>query len=217
MWHQHLLYSRHYWEALCRDTLEMPLHHGPTQGGVAEGRKYHAWYEDTLASYRRYFGEPPKDLWPASEERFDERNDFIRVNRRDVVTLDRALLRRGAIASLLAAAARDGSRARASRRGCARSGWWAVGGGLPRRVLARDHYRCRRCAQRAKRTRRRSKGDGAVAAGVQPAVRGLRRRIWMSTVVNRSTAAPVAAVALAVVVAAAEEEGTGAAAVSGQV
>ena len=101
VWHQHLLYSQHYWETLCRDTLEMPLHHGPTQGGVAEGRKYHAWYEDTLASYRRHFGEPPKDLWPTPDERFDERNDFIRVNRRDVVTLDRALLRRGAIASLL--------------------------------------------------------------------------------------------------------------------
>ena len=101
MWHLHLLYSRHYWEALCRDTLEMPLHHGPTQGGHAEDRKYHAWYEDTLASYRRFFGEPPKDLWPAAKERFDERNDFVRVNRRDVVTLDRALLRRSAIASLL--------------------------------------------------------------------------------------------------------------------
>jgi hypothetical protein len=101
VWHLHLLYSRHYWETLCRDTLEMPLHHGPTQGGSAEGRKYQDWYEDTLAAYRRYFGEPPKDLWPASKERFDARNDFIRVNRRDVVTLDRRQLRRGAIASLL--------------------------------------------------------------------------------------------------------------------
>jgi hypothetical protein len=101
VWHLHLLYSRHYWEALCRDTIEMPLHHGPTQGGLTEGRKYQAWYEDTLASYRRYFGEPPKDLWPASDERFDAQDDFIRVNRRNVVTLDRARLRRGAIASLL--------------------------------------------------------------------------------------------------------------------
>ena len=100
VWHLHLTYSRHYWDTLCRDTLEKPLHHGPTQGGVAEDRKFHDWYEATLASYRRYFGEPPKDLWPAARERFHERNDFVRINRRDVVTLDRALLKRGALASL---------------------------------------------------------------------------------------------------------------------
>ena len=64
VWHLHLLYSRHYWDALCRDTLETPLHHGPTQGGVAEDRKFHDWYEATLASYRRYFGEPPQDSGP---------------------------------------------------------------------------------------------------------------------------------------------------------
>jgi hypothetical protein len=99
VWHLHLLYSQHYWETLCRDTLEMPLHHGPTRGGAAEGRKYHSWYDSTLASYRRYFGEPPQDLWPAARERFDARHDFVRVNRRDVVTLDRTALRRGAIAA----------------------------------------------------------------------------------------------------------------------
>ena len=100
VWHLHLTYSRHYWDALCRDALEKPLHHGPTQGGVAEDRKFHDWYDQTLASYRGYFGEPPKDLWPAARERFHERNDFVRINRRDVVTLDRTLLKRGALASL---------------------------------------------------------------------------------------------------------------------
>jgi hypothetical protein len=104
VWHLHLLYSRHYWETLCRDTLEMPLHHGPTQGGAAEGHKYHAWYEDTLASYRRYFGEPPKALWPAPDKRFDAHDDFVRMNSHDVVTLDRAWLRRGWIAAVLVGA-----------------------------------------------------------------------------------------------------------------
>jgi hypothetical protein len=99
VWHLHLTYSRHYWDTLCRDTLERPLHHGPTAGGAAEDRKFHEWYESTLASYRRYFGEPPKDLWPSARERFDERHDFVRIDRRDVVTLDRALLVRGALAS----------------------------------------------------------------------------------------------------------------------
>src|SRR5262245_13844428 len=100
VWHLHLIYSRHYWDTLCRDTLERPLHHGPTEGGAAEDRKFHDWYDNTLASYRRYFGEPPRDLWPAADERFDERHEFVRIDRRDVVTRDRALLKRGARAVL---------------------------------------------------------------------------------------------------------------------
>ena len=117
VWHLHLLYSRHYWEALCRDTLETPLHHGPTQGGAAEDRKFHDWYDATLASYRRYFGEPPRDCWPAAGERFDAHHDFTRIDRRDVITLDRALLRRGALAALLG----GGVLAVATRAGA--SGW----------------------------------------------------------------------------------------------
>ena len=70
VWHLHLTYSRHYWDALCRDTLERPLHHGPTEGGVAEDRKFHDSVPKPLASYRRYFGEPPNDVWPAAHERF---------------------------------------------------------------------------------------------------------------------------------------------------
>jgi hypothetical protein len=100
VWHLHLLYSRHYWENLCRDALEKPLHHGPTQGGAAEDHKFGEWYEATLASYRRYFGEPPADLWPAAEERFDPRHRFVRIDRRDVVAIDRTSLRRGAVAAL---------------------------------------------------------------------------------------------------------------------
>jgi len=101
VWHLHMLYSRHYWDALCRDTLGMPLHHGPTEGGAAEGRKFHAWYEHTLAAYRRYFGAPPEDFWPAAGERFDPRHDFVRADRRDVVLLDRVILRRAAGAAVV--------------------------------------------------------------------------------------------------------------------
>ena len=104
VWHLHLTYSQHYWQTLCRDTLERPLHHGPTQGGAAEDRKFRDWYENTLASYRRYFGEPPKELWPSARERFDARHDFVRIDRRDVVPLDRALLRCGALVVLGAGA-----------------------------------------------------------------------------------------------------------------
>ena len=163
MWHLHLLYSRHYWEALCRDALEMPLHHGPTQGGFAEGRKYHAWYEDTLASYRRFFGEPPKDLWPASDERFDERNDFIRVNCREVVTFDRAVLRRGAIASLLGAGVLAMAHALAQAAGAAATrssvGFWLVLLGVLLIVVFVVS------AARATRARKSRKGDAVAAVG----------------------------------------------------
>lgn len=64
-WHLHLVYTRSYWERLCRDVLGRPLHHEPTKGGVDEGGKFPVQYERTLASYRRIFGEePPADVWP---------------------------------------------------------------------------------------------------------------------------------------------------------
>jgi hypothetical protein len=168
VWHLHLLYSRHYWEALCRDTLETPLHHGPTAGGVAEDRKYQSWYEATLESYRRYFGEPPPDLWPAAGERFDARHDFTRIDRRDVVAVDRALLRRSAIAALLGGGALAIANALAQADGAAPAaggGPWAVV--FPVMFLLVIIILAVAARSRAKRTRRRSsrKGDGAVAAG----------------------------------------------------
>jgi hypothetical protein len=69
-WHLHLLYTRSYWEELCPEVLGRPLHHGPTRGGRQEGEKFHDWYQRTLESYRRFFGEPPADIWPKAEERF---------------------------------------------------------------------------------------------------------------------------------------------------
>src|SRR5262245_35774480 len=119
VWHLHLTYSRHYWDTLCRDTLERPLHHGPTHGGAAEDRKFRRWYEATLASYRRYFGEPPNDVWPEARERFHERNDFVRVNRRDVVALDRTTLLSGALAVLAGGGVLAGAHAVAQTEGSA--------------------------------------------------------------------------------------------------
>lgn len=100
VWHLHLTYTRHYWDTLCQNILQRPLHHDPTRGGAAEARKHQDWYEATLASYRRHFGEPPSDIWPSTRERFHERNDFVRLNRRDVITLDRRTLVRGTFVSL---------------------------------------------------------------------------------------------------------------------
>lgn len=70
-WHLHLLYTRNYWQAWCRDVLGKEVHHDPTAGGQKEGEKFTDWYAQTLQSYRKHFGEePPADIWPAAKERF---------------------------------------------------------------------------------------------------------------------------------------------------
>ena len=69
-WHLHLAYSRSYWEELAPH-YEKPPHHGPTVGGAAEGEKFREWYDRTLASYARIFGEPaPDHIWQPPGERF---------------------------------------------------------------------------------------------------------------------------------------------------
>ena len=72
-WHLHLVYTRSYWQGLCREVLGRDLHHEPTNGGGAETAKFIDWYARTLESYRKLFGEePPDDIWPAPERRFAE-------------------------------------------------------------------------------------------------------------------------------------------------
>ena len=80
VWHLHLLYTRSYWEEFCPRVLKRTIHHGPTLGGKAEGKKYDDWYGKTLLAYTDYFGQsPPEDLWPPNEKRFKFVN-FQRVN-----------------------------------------------------------------------------------------------------------------------------------------
>ena len=83
VWHLHLTYTRSYWERWRREVLETPVHHGPTKGGGAEGRKFHQWYENTRTSYRRFFGNsPPLDIWPNPSIRFGDDLHHQRVNTR---------------------------------------------------------------------------------------------------------------------------------------
>ena len=94
-WHLHMIYTRSYWDDLCRDVLGQPLHHGPTRGGQAEADKFHDWYEATLASYRRLFGkEPPPDIWPHSSVRFSTKAWFRRVDASKVWLIPKATVRR---------------------------------------------------------------------------------------------------------------------------
>ncbi|MGJ8725863.1 MAG: glycine-rich domain-containing protein [Roseibacillus sp.] len=77
IWHLHLLYTRSYWHDFCRDTLGQDFHHGPTQGGAAEGAKFTDWYERTLDSYQNEFDEPPPpDIWPSPTRRFRHGGDW---------------------------------------------------------------------------------------------------------------------------------------------
>lgn len=100
VWHQHLVYTRSYWDRLCREVLRRPLHHAPTAGGPAEHQKHMAMYEQTLASYRRLFGEPPAELWPPPAQRFGKDVHAARINTVDHLILDKAALRRAALVAL---------------------------------------------------------------------------------------------------------------------
>ena len=74
VWHAHLLYTQSYWDDLCGQVLGQPLHHSPSLGGRAEGQKYLALYQQTLESYRYYFGEPPADIWHSPRLRSESVN-----------------------------------------------------------------------------------------------------------------------------------------------
>lgn len=70
-WHLHLLNSRHYWDILCGRILQRPFHHDPAGGGAVEALRHRRQYQDTLAHYRKLFGEdPPPTIWPASVDAF---------------------------------------------------------------------------------------------------------------------------------------------------
>ena len=93
VWHLHLLYTRSYWHRFCGQTLGGRLDHGPTKGGRQESVKFENWYERTLDSYRKIFGDPPPDIWPPSEIRFGDDLHYVRVNRKRNCIIPRARLR----------------------------------------------------------------------------------------------------------------------------
>ncbi len=64
-WHLHLIFTRSYWSRLCCEVLEVPLHHDPGTGSANDDATFAEQYEKTLDSYRRIFGEPPRDIWDA--------------------------------------------------------------------------------------------------------------------------------------------------------
>ena len=70
VWHQHLIYSRDYWDVWCGETLQSRLHHDPTPGGLDAQANYRRHYAETLALHERVFGPPGSEFWPATHLRF---------------------------------------------------------------------------------------------------------------------------------------------------
>ena len=103
VWHLHLCYTRSYWTNLCGEVLGQPLHHEPSQGGKAEAEKLDDWYARTLESYRKFFGDPPDDIWPPAHVRFGDDLHFRRVNVRRawIVPKPRTLLRAASYLSVI--------------------------------------------------------------------------------------------------------------------
>ena len=81
VWHLHLTYTRSYWNEFCAKVLHKPLHHNPTRGGSSEQENLHRWYNETLISYEKFFGQaPPKDIWAPPDLRFNQMTKFRRIN-----------------------------------------------------------------------------------------------------------------------------------------
>jgi hypothetical protein len=79
-WHLHLTYTEDYWTIFCPEVLRRPLHHRPTTGSAADGRRFREQYAATLQFYHSYFGPPDPKIWPGSQERFHQPGRFQRVN-----------------------------------------------------------------------------------------------------------------------------------------
>jgi hypothetical protein len=79
-WHLHLTFTRSYWTALCKNTLNREIHHNPTKGGKQEATKFDGFYTSSHKLYTEKFGEqPPADIWQNNHTRFSDIN-FQRVN-----------------------------------------------------------------------------------------------------------------------------------------
>lgn len=101
-WHLHMCYTRSYWDDLCGRVLGKPLHHDPTEGGDAEQTKFVDWYERTLASYERVFGEkPPRDIWLETSKRFNQPE--MPSHRRQAIMMGVFFLAAGGVAATMAA------------------------------------------------------------------------------------------------------------------
>ncbi|MDZ7961327.1 MAG: TIGR04222 domain-containing membrane protein [Aulosira sp. DedQUE10] len=80
VWHAHVLLTQSYWEEFCPQVLGKKLHHHPARGGRTERAEFHDFYEQTITSYRYFFGSPPEDIWSPPDIRFGAELKMQRVN-----------------------------------------------------------------------------------------------------------------------------------------
>jgi len=92
-WHLHILFTKS-WGAFCTGVLRMPVHHEPAFAGSDDGDRFKSGYEQTIETYRHYFGEPPKDIWPDMGRRFGRDLHYQRVNLATHFLIPRFWLRR---------------------------------------------------------------------------------------------------------------------------
>ncbi|HEY6530073.1 MAG TPA: hypothetical protein VIZ65_15390, partial [Cellvibrionaceae bacterium] len=82
-WHLHLLYSQSYWDELCAQFLQKPLHHQPMNKAGKDKELFYAQYGRTLVRYREVFGEnPPEDIWPRERKKIANAR-FQRIDMND--------------------------------------------------------------------------------------------------------------------------------------
>ncbi len=99
-WHLHLLYTRNYWDQMCKTVLEMPLHHEPSRGGAHEQGKFQDWYAKTLSSYQSIFNQlPPADIWPADAGH--AHHDFKRIDTHSNWIIPKMKLMQTAVVAIL--------------------------------------------------------------------------------------------------------------------
>jgi hypothetical protein len=61
-WHEHLTLTRDYWDRLCSEVLQKPVHHEVAEAGAGADSRAYLY---TLDLYAATFGQtPPEDLWP---------------------------------------------------------------------------------------------------------------------------------------------------------
>ncbi|MBD2088343.1 hypothetical protein H6F67_00435 [Microcoleus sp. FACHB-1515] len=76
VWHLHLTYTHSYWDELCGQVLQKPLHHHPTQGGAQQRDHFWHCYCQTLESYEKFFGDrAPDHIWADPTVRFKRVNN----------------------------------------------------------------------------------------------------------------------------------------------
>lgn len=100
-WHLHLTYTHSYWDDLCAQVLQKPLHHCPTKGGASQRELFWECYGETLNLYETVFRCcPPVEIWQPPIVRFRQPEQFKRVSSQDYWLVPKPSLKLSKLVSL---------------------------------------------------------------------------------------------------------------------